>query len=210
MLVLLCDSEGKGAREMTFDYTLTADSGVRFGFVPGNEKIVFIKAGLGGDHLGYENKYLRIARRLNTVSGVSVICASNPHDSQSHTERDRAIIEEYIARVGITSPELYFFGHSNGAVKGLELALSGLGFKKMLLVNMPLMINMHKIKRYISALPNTGITLAYGTADASFPYTPFLIGKYANLKILSVTGADHNFGGMCEEFVGLCELLFNG
>ena len=195
---------------MKFDYVSKTDSGIEFGVVRGNAKTVFIKAGLGGNFSGYEDKYLMMARRLNERYGCGVIAVSNPQDGCTHTEWDRAILEKYISDNSITSPELYFFGNSNGCIKGLDLAFSGVRFGKMLLVNMPLMINMQKIKRYISSLSDTDISLVYGTRDASYPYILFLRGKFANLKILTVSGADHNFGGMCEEFVGLCELLFNG
>ena len=43
----------------------TEDMILNYGCIYGNEKILFIKAGLGGDYIGNENKYFRIGRRLS-------------------------------------------------------------------------------------------------------------------------------------------------
>ena len=130
---------------MNYDEIMQYD-GIDYGLIKGGPRIVFIKVGLGGNCSGYENKYLKMAYRLQEKYGCSVIVASNPHDGKSHTRIDRQIIEQYIAKYEIDSPELFFFGHSNGGVKGLELTDAGVEFKKMILVNMPLMINFHKTK----------------------------------------------------------------
>lgn len=193
--------------DIKFDYTLRRE-GIYFGILRGGGRIVFIKVGLGGDFYGYDGKYLKMALRLRERYGCSVIVASNPHDGRSHTEIDKRVIEEYIAERGIISPELFFFGNSNGGIKGLELTES-LKFRKMVLVNMPLMINFHKTKGFIARIPETEIAAVYGEGDPSFPYLPFLKGKFRNLKILSVPGADHNFEGMTEEFIGLGDMVFS-
>ena len=194
---------------MKFDYTSLTDTGIDFGVVRGSGKIVFIKVGLGGSCLGYEDKYVKIARRLNELYGCSVIVVSNPQDNRSHVASDRAIIEKYLSENNFSSCELFFFGHSNGGFKGLELSASGIGFKKMLLINMPLTINPHKTRRYVSASPGAEITLVYGNLDPSFSYIPFIEGKYENLKVITVQGADHNFEGMLPEFIELSDLLMS-
>ena len=51
---------------------------IEYEVIFGNEKMVFIKAGAGGSARGYENKYLRMARRIHERIGATVICASNP------------------------------------------------------------------------------------------------------------------------------------
>ena len=104
---------------------------VDYGWIKGNEKIVFIKAGLGGDFRGYDNKYVKIAQRLNDKYGCSVVSVSNPN-VKSHTfVHDKKVIEDFILAGDYNSPKLYFFGHSNGGVKGLELASSGIIFKNI-------------------------------------------------------------------------------
>ena len=64
---------------MDYNYSLKKDN-IDYGFVKGNNKIVFIKSGLGGNYLGYENKYLIMAYQLHDKYGCSVIVSSNPHD----------------------------------------------------------------------------------------------------------------------------------
>lgn len=192
---------------MNYDYTLHHD-GIDYGIITGNDQIVFIKVGLGGSYLGYENKYLTMARQLHKRYGCSVIVSSNPHDGIDHSSKDRQMIEQYVLENQLCSSELFFFGHSNGGIKGLELANKAIKFKKIVLVNMPLMINFHKTKRYISSIPQTQIVAVYGEFDASYPYVPFLDGTAENVKVLTVSKADHNFKGMLNEFIDLSDMIF--
>lgn len=178
-----------------------------YGIVEGDENIVFIKPGLGSDYLGYENKYLTMAHQLHNRFGYSVIASSNPYDNQSHIDDDKRIVEQFISENGFSTPRLFFFGHSNGGIKGLELTNSGLRFAKMVLVNMPLMINFHKTKRYIKEIPETRILAVYGEHDPSFPYVPFIKGKFENLEVMEIEKADHTFDGMTKEFIELADYL---
>ena len=194
---------------MTFDYVIKNDCNIENGCIVGNSKIVFIKAGLGGNFLGYENKYLQIANNLHKKFGCSVISVSNPIENKTVLNVDKQIIINFISDNKIENPEFYFFGHSNGCVKGLELASSYVHFKRMVLINMPLMINFHKSRAYIASIPNTEILMVYGDKDPSFSYTPFLKDKYANVKLISVSSADHHFKGMLQEFISFSELLID-
>jgi hypothetical protein len=191
-----------------FEYIADGAS-VKYGVKYGDGRIVFIKVGLGGDIPGYEKKYLRIAERLNKKYGCSVICASNPEGIKDQTELDRRAIADVARELRSDLSDLCFFGHSNGGVKGLILTASGITFRRMLLVNMPLMINMFKTKKMISDIPDTYINLVYGEKDPSVPYIPFFDGRFDNLDVKVVEGADHNFFGMLDEFVALAEMLFD-
>ncbi len=199
---------------MMFDYVSqfeSEDAVLEYGCIYGSEKIVFIKAGLGGDHLGYENRYLKIARRLNEKYGCSVISISNPYieNRRIDIENDRKIISDVIQKQNVKNPKLYFFGHSNGCIKGLELAASGMTFHRMILINMPLMINFHKIKRWLAALSQTGIVAVYGDQDPSYPYVPFIDGRIADLETRIIPGADHNFAGKLDVFMTLADNLID-
>ena len=191
---------------MSFDYTVRLD-GIEYGGVRGSSTIVFIKTGLGTAEICPDSKYWVMARRLHERDGCSVIVATNPHDGRRHAEYDRAILERYTAEQGIGEPELFFFGNSNGCLKGLEMTAGGVVFQKMVLVNMPLMINFHRTKGYISRIPQTSILAVYGERDPSVSYVPFLDGKFENVTVMRVPGADHNFKGMEETFVGLVDFL---
>ena len=177
---------------------------VDYGYIKGNSKIVYIKAGMGGNYLGYESKYLKIARKLNEKHGCSVICVSNP--THLPISVDQTILGVFIKDNDINNPEMFFFGHSNGCVKGLELGASGIAFTRMVLINMPLMINFHKTAQWINAMPKTDIVTVYGETDPSHRYIPFLKNRnLGNVEIIKVAGADHNFKGKTEQFIELSE-----
>lgn len=197
---------------MTFDYVSqfeSEDAVLDYGCMYGNEKIVFIKVGLGGNYLGDESRYLRIARRLRETHGCSVISVSNPYveNRRIDIENDRRILSDFMQKQNLKNPELYFFGHSNGCVKGLELAASGMNFQRMILTNMPLMINFHKIKKWLAAISHTNIIAVYGDRDPSYPYVPFIDGRIADLETRIIPGADHNFAGGSDVFITLADSL---
>ncbi len=194
---------------MIFDYTRQFGSkDYTYGYLAGSNVIVFIKAGLGGNCFGDEERYLQIAHNLRNKLGCSVICASNPNDGKFHIEIDKQAINDYISSSKVIPRELFFLGNSNGCTKGLELATAGINFSKMLLINMPLMINPHKIRRYISSIPQTKIIAVYGENDPSFSFIPFFEGKFNNLKFKTIPDADHNFAGMSDIFISLADILF--
>ena len=192
-------------KEIDYGYDSVA---VRYGIKYGNEKLVFVKAGLGGGIPGYCEKYLKIAERLNGKYGCTVICASNPTEIRDQTAIDKFAIDEAVRELGVSSYETYFFGHSNGGVKGLELARAGQSFKRMMLVNMPLMINMFTVKDIIKAIPETSVSMIYGELDPSLFYTAFFDRIRDNVKVSVIAGADHNFTGYLEEFIQLADRLF--
>ncbi|MBQ7343719.1 MAG: hypothetical protein IJW53_03020 [Clostridia bacterium] len=197
--------------QMNFDEAYTVSYGensVEYGYVAGDNRLVYIKAGMGGGFEGDRSKYLRIARRLNERYGCSVVSVSNP--APLPIAIDKAIIDDLIHRHGIHGSEISFFGHSNGGVKGLELSCVGIGFKKMVLVNMPLMINFHKTVDRIKATPKTRIIAVYGEYDPSYKYIPFLERKgLSNVEIVKFQGVDHNFEGRLDEFVELADRLMS-
>lgn len=194
---------------MTMDNNNRSQSGeIEYSFVKGNNKVVCIKAGRSGNHLGYENKYVRIAERLNRRCGCTVISISNPIDNTVQLARDMQIIKACLEETQIDKPRMYFMGHSDGSIKGLELSDSGVVFETMLLVNMPLMINFHKNKKIIDSLSQTHIVMVFGENDPSFKYIPFLeLNKPDNLTIIRVPNADHNFKGKLDEFIELSDII---
>lgn len=195
---------------MEFDITSKIEyenNQIEYGCFLGNNKIVYIKAGMGGSYLGYEDKYLKIANRLNKKYGCSVVCVSNPVPLS--ITADEIIIGKFINDNDIQNPQMFFFGHSNGCLKGLELGLGEISFTKIVLVNMPLMLNFHKTVQWIASMPNTDIVAVYGETDPSYRYIPFLQNKnLQNVEIVKVDGADHHFKGMLERFIELSEMVF--
>lgn len=192
---------------MNYDYTVR-NGHIDYAFLRGDRRLVFIKPGLGTDCMGFEHKYLRMAHRLRDTYGCGVMVAANPNDGTSHADSDKAMLEQYMAENPTDPSELYCFGSSNGCIKGLELTGRGVAFRRMVLVNMPLMINFHKTKGYISAIPQTEILAIYGELDPSIPYIPFLKGRFENVQVPTVPNADHNFKGMIVGYIALCDSLF--
>ena len=196
---------------MRFDTEKTAviEDGLKIGYglIHGNDRIVIIKAGAGGSYIGHEEKYLKIARRLRDTHGCTVLCLSN-YASDSFERGDVAVIRELLAGMG-GEIQLYYVGNSNGSTQGLLNATQYFDFRRMVLVNMPLMMNVHKIKEALNRA-DTEIRFVYGEKDPSISYVPFLRnagkkdGNLARAEILTVKGADHNFAGMTDAFMELC------
>ena len=68
---------------------------IDYGIVEGNNIVVFIKAGQNGSLYGYQNKYIKMARRLKEKYGCSVICSSNPFDGNNPLDNAMEVIEDY-------------------------------------------------------------------------------------------------------------------
>ena len=112
--------------ENTWDYEDDEEgefSGEKFNyhFVLGNEKIVFIKAGAGGSERGYEDKYIKLAERINERTRATVITASNPIDPICDAPDAQEILW-VVNRMNFEHFELCFVGVSDGAYLNLELA----------------------------------------------------------------------------------------
>ena len=196
---------------MRFDIekTVIKEDGLKieYGLIHGNNRGVIIKAGAGGSYIGYEEKYLKIARRLRDTYGCTVLCLSN-YASDSFVRGDVAVIRELLAGMG-GEIQLYYVGNSNGSTQGLLSATQYFHYRRMVLVNMPLMLNFHKIKEALTRA-DTEIRFVYGEKDPSISYIPFLKnagqkeGNLARAEIVTVKGADHNFAGMTDAFMELC------
>ena len=115
--------------------------------IEGNNIIVFIKAGQDGSLYGYQNKYIKMARRLNKKYGCSVICSSNPFDGNNPLDNAMEIIEDY-AKI-FDNYKIYYLGYSNGALIGAWFGVKYPKIKRMALVNGPLMYNFHKRRHLI-------------------------------------------------------------
>jgi len=182
---------------------------VGYGIEVGSNTILFIKAGHGGDCHGYEDKYVRIAKRIHEKYGCSVFCASNPVGDINMFPRDMENIKKYAHERGFDDYEIYFMGVSNGANQGLWRGCCYPEIKRMLFVNMPLMINFHKTGKGLNDLAHVDKIFVYGSRDESFKYVPFLeIKKAPKTQIKIFDGVDHQFRGEDELFRSLPELLF--
>jgi len=167
---------------------------IDYGIMEGNNKIIFIKSGQDGTIYGYQNKYLNIAYTINKKYGYTVICSSNPFDGANPLDNAMVVIEEYCNKKNYKDYEIYYMGHSNGAIIGAQFGYKYPQIKKMLLINAPLMINYHKTKEGLLKFNQDKITMIYGDLDPSYKYVE-LLNNIKNKKIncLIIKGQDHHF-----------------
>ena len=178
-----------------------------YGVLSGDSTLVFIKSGRGSDHRGYQDKYVQMAHRIHEATGYTVICAPNPMDAESYGT-DETVIRTYAQEAGWDSFDLRLFGGSNGGYQILLLGERMAETSRILCVNMPLMINYHKVTRALGGLARVEKTFVYGTNDPSISYLPFLESKkLPNSRVLRIEGADHRFEGRLEEYIALINLL---
>ena len=181
---------------------------VEYEVIFGNERIVFIKAGAGGSARGYENKYLRMARRIHERVGATVICASNP--DAPHEALDEGKIREIVAGMGFSDFAIYFIGTSDGAYHNLSLAKRFSEVVKVIGINTSY-IDIPDLKEKLMALPDILKVMIYGTEDEDFEEIVPALSEMEcnNFELKLVDGADHSFTGMTEELIALSDYLFN-
>ncbi len=175
------------------------DEIIDYGIVEGNNIIVFIKAGQDGSLYGYQNKYIKMARRLNKKYGCSVICSSNPFDGNNPLDNAMEIIEDY-AKI-FDNYKIYYLGYSNGALIGAWFGVKYPKIKKMALVNGPLMYNFHKTKEGALSFNGDMISFIYGEYDQSIGYIDLLKNmENDKIKVFVEKGQDHHFSKSEENF----------
>lgn len=177
---------------------------VEYKIIYGNEKIVFIKAGAGGNARGYKNKYIRMAQRIHNRLGATVICASNP-DVQ-HEEIDEAEIRRIISEKAFSDFEVYFIGTSDGAYHNLSLVKRFPETVKLVGINTSY-IDTSDFEERMSALPDIHKVLIYGTEDDDFDEVVPMLSEMISdkLELKFIEGADHSFTDMLEEFIALAD-----
>ena len=172
---------------------------IEYGFLRGGANVVFVKAGRGGTYRGENDKYLRFAAYLREKYGVSALCASNPEWCRSSRDTDASVLSE------LCCGEKYLWGTSDGAFKCIDLA-ENTGFCKMVLANMPLMINFYRTKERLKKLPSGQIAFAFGELDASMKFTPFLFSL--GCELVTLAGAEHCLAMTDAECALFGKLLF--
>lgn len=198
----------------TFDesiVTVQGDSEINYGVMHGDNTIVFIKSGMKGNHFGYDNKYLRIAKILNKRHGCTVITASNPNGYYDDFESEMNFIKTYAQNHNLENYQIYYMGHSNGACLGMINAYKYPEIKKLICINGPLMIDPNKLIPGIKGFAEEKMYLVYGSKDPSFN----MLKLYSELEsdkveIVNIKGANHNFSNCLDLFIALPGFLFFG
>ena len=170
---------------------------IRYGVVFGNEKIVFIKTGADGRIGGSNNKYLKMAQRLQERLGATVICSSNPFIEEGHVA----------AEINPSSFELFLFGTSDGAFHNLSLAAALPETVKLVCVNTSTS-GYDRLKEKLLKLSHVSKIFVYGDKDDEYHFLPRLEKEnFENFELITVAGANHEFTGMVEEYILLSDLL---
>jgi len=183
-----------------FSSAITID----YGIIEGSSRILFIKAGQDGSMYGYENKYLRIAKRIREKYGVSVIVSSNPFDGRNPLDDAMAVIDDYCKR--FDDYEIYYMGHSNGALIGATFGYRYPKIKRMMLVNMPLWHSRDYTYSCLSKFTGERVSIVYGDRDMSYPYVDMIrFWEDDRVKIYTVEDEDHHFTKDMEDFLSLPE-----
>ena len=154
----------------------------KYGIVTGYKDIFFIKTEVNSTIYGIGNRYLKIAKRINFKYGFTVIVSSN----DLKLEDDFNNLRDYLK-----DKKIYFMGVSNGATQAIQNIEISSKIDRMLLVNLPLMINLHKTKEGIINYKGKLICI-FGSRDSSFNYLP-LIQDFRNVNIVVISNQDHNF-----------------
>ena len=181
---------------------------IDYGIIEGNNLIIFIKSGQNGSLYGYQNKYIRMAKRLNKKYGCSVICSSNPFDGENPLDDAMKVIEDYASR--FDDYKIYYLGYSNGALIGAWFGTKYPKIKRMVLVNPPLMFNYYKTKEGTLSFKGKSINYVFGEYDQSIKYVELLKSlENDKIKVFIEKGQDHHFSKSDEEFQRIPEKYFS-
>lgn len=180
---------------------------IDYGIIVGDSTFILIKTGQNGSIYGYNNKYLELATTLNQKYGYTVVCSSNPTHIGTDALSDAInFIQVYAQEKHFPNYKIFFMGHSNGAYMGAVFGYKYPAIKRMLLINYPIQVNMHKVKNSLKLFNGEQVVLIFGERDTSFRYVPFLQQSLSSfIKIHTIPAADHNFTDMITEFQKLPE-----
>lgn len=79
-------------------YKLNDNTIIDYGIIKGNSTILFIKRGQNGTIYGYNNKYLKLARLVNSKNGCSIVCSSNNYDGIDSLGSAIKVINKYFTK----------------------------------------------------------------------------------------------------------------
>lgn len=102
---------------------------------------------------------------------------------------------------------VYYFGISKGAHYAATFAYQYPWATRWLALNMPFIVNWHKIKRGLEQLPmEQSMTIVFGDQDSCFRYAGMVDTlKKRNVRRITIENEDHNFSKSMEDFLQLPE-----
>lgn len=166
---------------------------IEYGIIKGDSTILFIKTGHYGSIYGYNNKYIEIAKNINSKYGSTVICSSNPFNGINPLDDAMKVIDDYCSDMNFEDYQIYYVGNSNGGIIGARWGYLYPKIKKLLLLNAPLMMNLHHTKDGLSRFTGEKNILVYGDKDPSFRYVELLNNINSRLEYHIASNQDHHF-----------------
>jgi len=164
---------------------------VNIGIIDGNNTIVLIVPGQNTGIFGYEDRYLKLSKRINKKYGSTVVITSNPFQNENPIDELMYVINRYAER--FSDYKVYFFGFSKGANIGSHYATLESKITRMVLVNGPLMINPHKTREGILRFQGERMTFIYGSLDPSYDYSGLVnLETKDNIKLVILDNINHN------------------
>ena len=165
--------------------------------IPGTRQdyALLIKGGQGGSACGYQNKYLNLANEIRDKYGITVVSCATPDEPNSDNRTDQ--IAENIALVNEickSRPKILFMGMSKGASLGCIEGSKIPQISRLLLINLPLMINLPRICHAAKNFSGEMMTFVFGSEDPSIKESGLLkLYERDNMKVVTIPGQDHYF-----------------
>ena len=164
---------------------------VNIGIMDGSNVIVLIIPGQNSGIYGYENRYLKLSKKLNKEYGATVIISSNPFQMDDPISDLMHVINKYAER--FDDYKLYYFGFSKGANIGAQYATMENKFSRLALINGPLMINYHKTKDGLQKFKGEKISFVFGSLDPSYQYVELIAYEpKENKELVILENMNHN------------------
>lgn len=168
----------------------------KVGIIKGSSLCVLIKPESDDNFYGHKGRYIEIAGRINKEFGLTVCVSVKSLDSEKSLFDEISVIRAICPFV----EDFLFIGVSAGGLVGAQQAWMNYQVKKMLLINLPLMLNIHKTKEGLSKFDTENAMIVYGERDNSFRNIQLLKeGELSKIKLFSVPDADRRFTGMAKE-----------
>ena len=170
-----------------------------------NKNALVIVVGMDSPLFGHENQYLKIAENANIKYGFTVFVFSNPASNWDIEDNGFSVVMNTVNENMADNCEVFYFGFSAGASFAMFHAWKYPEIKRMLLVNPPMMVNLHKTIKGIVAFEGVS-TLIIGEQDQSIGLGRIFerdIKKGGFDNIIIFPEADHQFTGKIDEFIGL-------
>lgn len=192
---------------------VTIDCSLEIGVHPArSDTVLLIIPGVDGSVNGFEDKYIRIAERIQNQYGVAVVRTANPFISSFHWESNPRRILDYIAVnagtiTGSEAPRIKVMAHSAGASIVARIAREYDAITDLLLVNPAQKLDSDAIRSGLMAA-NARTIAVFGSKDPSISFAEQL--KEDGHMVHVVEGSDHYFSGdHLENFINLpSEYLF--